>query len=61
MFSSIFLVEMSSFMFLSQYKDTKATFYLFYKIIKDFSIFCDVIHVSTLHIRRTYGGRRRDL
>ena len=47
-FSGIFLVEMASFMFLSQYRDTKAIFYLFYKITKVFSSFRDVIHVSVL-------------
>ena len=36
-FSGIFLVEMTSFMFLSQYRDTKAIFYLFYIITKVFS------------------------
>ena len=30
----VFLVEMASFMFLSQFRDTKAVFYLFYKITK---------------------------
>ena len=34
--SGIFPVEMESFTFLSQYRDTKAIFYLFYKIIKIF-------------------------
>ena len=38
-FSGIFLVEMASFMCLSQYRDKKATFYLFYKITKVFSSF----------------------
>ena len=47
-FSGNFLVEMASFMFLSQYRDTKAIFYLFYKITKVFSSFRDVIHVSVL-------------
>ena len=47
-FCGIFPVEMASFMFLSQYKDTKAIFYLFYKITKVFSSFRDVIHVSVL-------------
>ena len=36
MFSGIFLVEMASFMILSQYRDTKAIFYLFHKITKIF-------------------------
>ena len=35
-------------MFLSQYKDMKAIFYLFYKITKVSSSFRDVIHVSVL-------------
>ena len=43
-----FLVEMVSFMFLSQYRDTKAIFYLFYIIIKVFSSFRDVSRVSVL-------------
>ena len=43
-----FLVEMASFMFLSQYKDTKAILFLFHKVVKVFSSFCDVIHVSVL-------------
>ena len=47
-FSGIFLVEMASFMFLSQYRDTKAIFHLFYQITKIFSSFRDVIHVSVL-------------
>ena len=47
-FSGIFLVEMASFMFLSQYRDTKAIFCLFYKITKLFSSFRDVIHASVL-------------
>ena len=47
-FSGLFLIEMASFMFLSQYRDTKAIFYLFYKITKIFSSFRDVIHVSEL-------------
>ena len=49
-FSGIFLVEMPSFMFPSQYRDTKAIFYLFYKITKVFSSFHDIIliHVSVL-------------
>ena len=38
-FPGIFLVEMASFMFLSQYRDTKAIFYLFHKITKVFSEF----------------------
>ena len=48
MFSGIFLVEMESVMFLSQYRDTKVIFYLFYEITKVFSSFRDVIHVSLL-------------
>ena len=40
--------EMTSFMLLSQYRDTKPTFYLFYKIIKVFSSFRDVVHISVL-------------
>ena len=47
-FTGIFLVELASFMFLSQYRDTKAIFYLFYKITKVFSSFRDVIRVSAL-------------
>ena len=50
-FSGIFLVEMTSFMFLSQYRDTKAIFYLLnkgtgYKISNVFSSFRDDTHVS---------------
>ena len=48
LFSGIFSLDMASFMFLSQYRDTKAIFYLFYKITKVFSNFCDVIHVSVV-------------
>ena len=48
MFSGIFLVEMALLMFLSQYRDTKAIFYLFSEITKVFSSFRDVIHVSVL-------------
>ena len=48
MFSGIFLVEMPSFLFLSQHRDMKAIFYLFYKITKVFSSFRDVIHVCFL-------------
>ena len=60
MFSlGIFLVEITSFMFLSQHRDTQAIFYLlnrdtkvifylFYKITKVFSSFRDVIRVSTV-------------
>ena len=47
-FSGIFPVEMASFMFLSQHRDTKAIFYLFYKVTKVFLSFRDVIHVSVL-------------
>ena len=47
-FSGISPVEMASFMFLSQYRDTKAIFDLFYKIAKVFSSFRDVIYVSVL-------------
>ena len=47
-FSGIFLVEMESFMFLPQYRDTKAIFYFSYNITKVFSSFRDVIHVSVL-------------
>ena len=47
-FQVFFPVEMASFEFLSQYRDTKAIFYLFYKITKIFSCFRDVIHVSVL-------------
>ena len=39
MFSDIFLVETALLMFLSQYRNTKAIFYLFYKITKIFQIF----------------------
>ena len=42
---------MESFMFLSQYRDTKAIFYLFYKITKGFSSFGDIIHVSVLQYK----------
>ena len=48
LFSGIFLVEMASFMFLSQYRDTKAIFYLFYKITKVFTSFPDIVHLSVL-------------
>ena len=48
-FLGFFPVEMAlSFMFLSQYRDTKAIFHLSYKITKIFSSFRDVIHVSVL-------------
>ena len=47
-FSCIFPVEMESFMFLSLYRDTKAIFYLFYKITMVFPSFRDVIHVLVL-------------
>ena len=57
--SAIFLVEMASFMFLSQYRDTKTIFYLFYKITKVFSSFRDVIHVSVLATEVPGGNRRR--
>ena len=43
-----FLVGTVSFMFLSQYRDTKAVFYLFYEITKVFSSFPDVIHASVI-------------
>ena len=39
---------MASFLFLLQYRDTKAIFYLFYKINKVFTSFRDVTHVSVL-------------
>ena len=42
-FSGTFLVEMASFMFLSQYRDTQTTFYLFYEITKVFSSFRDIL------------------
>ena len=51
MFSGIFQVEMVSFMFLSQYRDTKAISYLFYKMTKVFSSFRDVIHASVLQYK----------
>ena len=38
-------------MFLSQYRDTKAIFNLFYKITEVFSSFRDVIHVSVLYYK----------
>ena len=41
-FFGIFLVEMASFMFLSQDRDTKAIFYLLYKIRRH-SCLCTVI------------------
>ena len=47
-FSGIFPVEMASWMFQSQHRDKKATFYLFYKITKAFSSIRDAIHVSVL-------------
>ena len=50
-FSGIFPVEMASFMFLSQYKDMKVIFYLFYKITKVFPSFRDVTHVSVLQYK----------
>ena len=50
-FSGIFLVEMVSFMFLSQYSDTKSIFYFFYKIPNFLSSFRDVIHVSVLQYK----------
>ena len=50
-FSGIYAVEMASFMFLSQYRDVKAIFYLFSKIAKGFSSFCDVIHASVLQYK----------
>ena len=46
--SGIFRVEMASFIFLSQYRDTKAISYLFYEITIVFSSFRDLIHVSVL-------------
>ena len=39
---------MASLMFLPQYRDTEAIFYLFYKITKVFSSFRDVICLYTL-------------
>ena len=61
MFSDIFPFEMTSFAFLSQYRDTKATFYLFYKITKVFSSCRDVIHVSLLQYKMSssYQNVRR--
>ena len=47
-FSSVFPVEMAPFMFLSQFRDRKGIFYLFYKITKDFLSFRDLIHVPIL-------------
>ena len=48
LFSGSFLVEMASWMFLSQYREMKAIFYLFYKITKDFLNICDIIYIYTL-------------
>ena len=50
-FSGVFPVEVASFMFLSQYRDTKTTLYLFHKITIAFSSFRDVIHVSALQYK----------
>ena len=58
-FSGIFPVEMASFIFLSEYRHTKAIFYLFYKITKVFPSFRDVSHVSTLRERVSSNQRLR--
>ena len=47
-FSGILPAEMTSFIFLSQYRDTKAIFYLFDKITKVSSSFREIILVSVL-------------
>ena len=49
--SGICPVEMASWMFLSQYRDTKVIFYLFYKITKEFPSFRKVIHICVLQYK----------
>ena len=52
--SGIFPTEMASWMFLSDNRNTKAIFHLFYIIAKVFSSFRDVIHVSVLWYNKSF-------
>ena len=55
-FSGIFPVETASFMFLSQYRDTKAIFYLFYKKPRFFRFF--VTSFMSLHSNTKWKWRQ---